>query len=1130
MKKVKSTLMVLMFLLVISFSAQLFGVDAEAKHILVIHSFYSDLTTTREINRGIEEWVSHNKRDYTFLHFIYLDVTSDFAGSPLHIVRKTVQRIELIENIDNLIIVDRPAFDVMSNKEFASLHDTPTVILSTGQTTLEEQKIFTNSLILNEEINTVPTIKLALDLFPDSKQVEIISNNKSLLTSDSYYQIVKSLRNFSLDIKINITPSMNLMEYKDYINQLNEETVIITSQYVHDDNPNTIVEIDILYHLLKKDNLHLFSTYKHSIDKGIIGGYVVDFRKLGSDAMVLLKDLSGNDKLLDIAKVSYLKNSYVFDIREVKKKGIDFKKLPAQAQFIHKREPIDKHLLYSSIILATLLTIFSTLLFLLYQRLKRGRVKSLNLTKQINNLEQIANLTDFGSWRFDRSTNLLHLSETAQGILALSNGSQTLSAEEIKSFLPHQDIDKLLKVVNSKESTNTDRELTIVTSNGEQKRCSVKWSHRNLDNGSSEIFGVLKDVSQALMKEQKNSELFHINKLMVKTSSDGKLFINAKDKIEWINFKAKIILSNYSKQHDKLEEFDIIITKLIKEFPALIKDKTKRFPNIIKGIYLSETDRYIDIRADKVYESSTIFKGLLITITDITKEKNQVYHNNKCDQFRNIIQTQANIYNWEWDISSKLFSVTSNWYISLGLKSHERAISLESMKKIILPEHNKNFYTTLANLTADDNYGINEQLKIYSKDNQLKWYQISGSLLQKSPNEIRVIGIMEEITYKVVLEAKIKELETKLNTSENTIEEMNKNFKSNTKELTETFTSKNLAIQTQLDKIMKSREDYVKNASTQSLKNLVIGLSQQINSPLALLSSCNDNLALEFSSVLKSFNEIVVHLNKEHIELIILAIKEIEKNINKVIAPSERRSEQLIIHNYLSINFSSTPYQLSKLIVMLGFQNNIKLIKPLLNHADNNRIFTFLLGVSNIIKLSKHIDEAVKDLSHIVYALKRFSRFETNQQKQKMDVRESIELALDSFSEKSKLNIEINKDYDNISKIPCYPSELHLLWVNLIENAMHSVSIKGKLEITIKDMGENLLIAFRDNGVGIADDIKEKIFDPFFTTKKIGIGIGIGLDIANTVVRNHDAKLSFVSKFGDGSTFTVLLPKDDKDK
>ena len=76
-----------------------------------------------------------------------------------------------------------------------------------------------------------------------------------------------------------------------------------------------------------------------------------------------------------------------------------------------------------------------------------------------------------------------------------------------------------------------------------------------------------------------------------------------------------------------------------------------------------------------------------------------------------------------------------------------------------------------------------------------------------------------------------------------------------------------------------------------------------------------------------------------------------------------------------------------------------------------------------------------------------------------------------------------------------------------------------------------LIIAIKDNGLGIPDAIKDKIFQPFFTTKPTGQGTGLGLSLSYDIVKAHGGELRAESKEREGlsadesgSEFIILLP------
>ena len=63
-----------------------------------------------------------------------------------------------------------------------------------------------------------------------------------------------------------------------------------------------------------------------------------------------------------------------------------------------------------------------------------------------------------------------------------------------------------------------------------------------------------------------------------------------------------------------------------------------------------------------------------------------------------------------------------------------------------------------------------------------------------------------------------------------------------------------------------------------------------------------------------------------------------------------------------------------------------------------------------------------------------------------------------------------------------------------------------------------------DTGCGIPVEIQNKLFEPFFTTKQVGQGIGIGLSMCYSIVRNHHGEIFVCSDGGSGASFKVTLP------
>jgi len=104
----------------------------------------------------------------------------------------------------------------------------------------------------------------------------------------------------------------------------------------------------------------------------------------------------------------------------------------------------------------------------------------------------------------------------------------------------------------------------------------------------------------------------------------------------------------------------------------------------------------------------------------------------------------------------------------------------------------------------------------------------------------------------------------------------------------------------------------------------------------------------------------------------------------------------------------------------------------------------------------------------------------------------------------------------------------HLLqevWLNLIQNAIKFSNQKGIIKIGLYKKSDKIKVEISDNGIGIADEDKERIFERFYKGDKSRSkeGNGLGLVIVKKIVELSNGKIDFESHLGKGTSFTVEL-------
>ena len=105
------------------------------------------------------------------------------------------------------------------------------------------------------------------------------------------------------------------------------------------------------------------------------------------------------------------------------------------------------------------------------------------------------------------------------------------------------------------------------------------------------------------------------------------------------------------------------------------------------------------------------------------------------------------------------------------------------------------------------------------------------------------------------------------------------------------------------------------------------------------------------------------------------------------------------------------------------------------------------------------------------------------------------------------------------------PDAMKQVLLNLVHNAREAVRDAGVVQIRVRGDGDSALVEVEDNGPGIPSDVLPRVFDPFFTTKGEVHGVGLGLFVAEGIVRGAGGRIAVDSgRDRAGTRFTISLP------
>lgn len=131
--------------------------------------------------------------------------------------------------------------------------------------------------------------------------------------------------------------------------------------------------------------------------------------------------------------------------------------------------------------------------------------------------------------------------------------------------------------------------------------------------------------------------------------------------------------------------------------------------------------------------------------------------------------------------------------------------------------------------------------------------------------------------------------------------------------------------------------------------------------------------------------------------------------------------------------------------------------------------------------------------------------------------------------ESKKLVVDF-KESPNIPKVLVDPSNMRVVFQNLLENALHYTPAKGAVNVSVESDGKDIRVSVADTGIGIPRGEQKSIFLRFFrASNAVAVqpnGSGLGLYICKQIVEQHKGKIWFESEQNKGSTFHVVLPAE----
>ncbi|MTI23236.1 GHKL domain-containing protein [Fulvivirga sp. RKSG066] len=319
------------------------------------------------------------------------------------------------------------------------------------------------------------------------------------------------------------------------------------------------------------------------------------------------------------------------------------------------------------------------------------------------------------------------------------------------------------------------------------------------------------------------------------------------------------------------------------------------------------------------------------------------------------------------------------------------------------------------------------------------------------------------------------------------------------------------------------------NDKMMALGKLSAGLAHELNNPSAAVVRSARTLQKHLSFLPENFKDVIkIKASDEEVDcvnnILFSRVKEGIKDISLI----EKTECEDAIAEWLEEKGVEDGYEIAENFVDFGFtEDDFKTIEGCLRPVDLLPVIGWLNQVLTTEKLVNEIQDASQRINDLVMSVKGYTHMDQAPEKKPANIHIGINNTLTMLNHKlKKNNIAIEKNFDpNLPEPALFISEMNQVWTNLIDNAIDAMkdSESRTLTIATRKDGSFVNIDIKDTGKGIPDDIMGQIFDPFFTTKPVGEGTGLGLDVVQQIINQHNGSIKVDSKPGE-TIFKVCLP------
>lgn len=312
-----------------------------------------------------------------------------------------------------------------------------------------------------------------------------------------------------------------------------------------------------------------------------------------------------------------------------------------------------------------------------------------------------------------------------------------------------------------------------------------------------------------------------------------------------------------------------------------------------------------------------------------------------------------------------------------------------------------------------------------------------------------------------------------------------------------------------------------------ALGKLSAGLAHELNNPAAAIARAAQALKERAQAKPALLAELVGHCPSPEAMRALTGLAVPAETLPPPVSALEQANREDELTDWLGTQGVPAGYRLAPALLEAGLDSaTLAPAAALLPPAARPAAFAWLEGQLTTMQLVGDVQEAGGRISQLVADVKTYSHMDRAGGFEPLDVTAGLNSTVNmlGFRLRQK-NVRLTRDYaPDLPPIRGQVSSLNQVWTNIIDNAIDALPAQGgAITLRTRREGDFVRVFLIDNGSGIPAEVLPHIFEPFYTTKQAGDGSGLGLDIAQQIIKQHQGRLEVHSVPGH-TEFCAWLP------